>query len=170
MRPQDRLYAVILRSLLGLLIWWLLTEGRSDGLWFGVPVVVLAVALSLYLQPPVAWRLSFSGALAFWWFFSLRSLLAGLDVARRVLSRSMPIQPGSMTLQTELPAGAPRWLLAMTLSLLPGTLSVRLSDNQLLLHCLDLSQPVEDEFRLTELKISRLFVVKNSRFNDEVTE
>jgi len=90
-------------------------------------------------------------------FFLVRSVVAGLDVARRLLSPALPIHPGEITMTCYLPEGSPRWLLANTLSLMPGTLSVLLEDNSLLLHCLDTNQSVERDVRDCERRIAAVF-------------
>ena len=149
--------ALVLRLLLAAFCWWLISEGRVDSWVVGVPAVLAAVAFSFYLQPPSQYRLSLPGILAFWWFFTRQSLVAGMDVAKRILSPEMPIQPGEVTLELHLPEGAPRWLLAMTLSLLPGTLSVRLEEKSLVLHCLDIGEPVEVEVLNAERRVAAVF-------------
>ena len=84
-------------------------------------------------------------------------MAAGVDVARRLLSPRLPINPGYVSYTTSLPAGGPRWLLANVLSLLPGTLSVTLRGDQLELHCLDTALPVREDVARTELRITRMF-------------
>jgi len=154
---SNRYLAFVLRSLLAAFCWWLISEGRTDSWVVGGPAVLAAVAFSFCLQPPTHYRLSLSGLVAFWWFFTRQSLLAGMDVAKRILSPEMPIQPGEVTLELHLPEVAPRWLLAMTLSLLPGTLSVRLSGNHLVLHCLDVGEPIEVDVLNAERRVAAVF-------------
>lgn len=153
----DQYASWLLRSLLAAFCWWLITEGRIDSWVVGLPAVGLAVVFSFYLQPASGYRLSLPGILAFWWYFSRQSLVAGYDVAKRIISPEMPIQPGEVSLQLHLPAGAPRWLLAMTLSLLPGTLSVRLEGETLVLHCLDIGEPIEADVLTAERRVAAVF-------------
>ncbi|SFC01218.1 multicomponent Na+:H+ antiporter subunit E [Marinospirillum celere] len=153
----DRYLAWLIRGLLAAFCWWLISEGRNDSWVLGAPAVVLAVVFSFYLQPASGYRLSLPGILAFWWYFSRQSLVAGYDVAKRIISPEMPIQPGEVTLKLHLPAGAPRWLLAMTLSLLPGTLSVRFEGDSLVLHCLDIGEPVEVDVLTAERRVAAVF-------------
>lgn len=156
-RSRNYYLAFVLRFLLAAFCWWLLSEGRVDSWGIGLLAVLLAVAFSFSLQPPSQYRLSLPGILAFWWFFTRQSLVAGMDVAKRILSPEMPIEPGEVTLDLHLPEGAPRWLLAMTLSLLPGTLSVRLTGNRLTLHCLDIGEAVEVEVLNAERRVAAVF-------------
>lgn len=154
---RTRVSAFVVRLLLAVFCWWLISEGRTDSWLIGLPASLLAVLLSFYLQPPANYRLSFSGLLAFWWFFSRQSLVAGFDVAKRILAPEMPIQPGEVRVPVHLPEGAPRWLLAMTLSLLPGSLSLRFDGDELILHCLDITDPLEVEVLRTEKRIAAVF-------------
>ena len=149
----------MLRFLAVLLVWWILTDGETSALAFGVGVAVLVTLVSAVLFPRSSYRLVWHRVPGFLWFFSVQSAVAGLDVARRLLAPGLPIAPGLRTLQVHLPQGAPRWLLANILSLLPGTLSVRLQDNQLLLHCLDTGMPLEAQVRQVEGRIAALFGV-----------
>ena len=157
MQGTPRLKTVLARTLLAALIWWIISEGDSATWLVGVPAILLGVLLSLHLQPVLQYRISLPGLAVFWWFFSLRSLLAGLDIARRILSSKPDLQPGTLSIPLRLPEGAPRWLLAMTLSLLPGTVSLRFEDNALTLHCLDLRCDTENELRQAELKVAGVF-------------
>jgi multicomponent Na+:H+ antiporter subunit E len=142
------------------LVWWILTEGDPAGLWFGLAVTVLVTLASLRLFPPSGNRLNPARVLVFSAWFLGQSVAAGLDVTRRLLSPRMPIRPGRVTLTLLLPEGGPRWLLANTLSLMPGTLSVVIEGDLLELHCLDTTQPVEPSVRRAERHLARLFNVQ----------
>ncbi|XKH60036.1 Na+/H+ antiporter subunit E [Halomonas sediminis] len=145
------------RSIALFAVWWVLTLGDASGLGVGVVVAVLVAGLSLRLFPPSGYRLRPLGLLLFSGYFLSRSVVAGLDVARRVLSPALPVNPGEISLILGLPKGSPRWLLANTLSLMPGTLSVLLEGNRLTLHCLDTTVPVEQDVRETEKQVARVF-------------
>lgn len=145
------------------LAWWVMTEGDPSGLVPGAAIVVLVSILSCRLYPPSRYTLHPVGALAFAGFFIFRSVVAGMDVAGRLLSPSVPVNPGYLTVSTSLPAGSPRWLLANTLSLMPGTLSVRLEGVTLELHCLDLDLPIDEDVRSTERKVADVFGLKKAK-------
>ena len=145
------------RMTLLFLVWWVLTEGNLSGLAFGLAVVVPVAMVSVYLFPPGARRIRIVPFLLFVLFFLGRSVVAGIDVARRLLSPSLPANPGYLTFDLELPEGGPRWLLANALSLMPGTLSVTLAGARLDLHCLDTRDPVEEEVRAVERRVADVF-------------
>jgi len=145
------------RTALLLFAWWALTEGDRTAIVFGLVTAPAVAMLSLRFFPPASRRPRLLPALVFIGYFLLKSLAAGVDVARRLLSPRLPLNPGYLKYTTSLPAGSPRWLLANTLSLLPGTLSVTLRDSQLELHCLDTALPVREDVARTERRIAGMF-------------
>ncbi len=148
------------RLVLLLVIWWILS-GSTEDWWFGLPLAAAAAALSLWLTPPATYRLRLSRLPRFAGFFLGQSLLAGWDVARRTLSPRLPLRPELLSLPLGLPAGAPTWWLMLTISLLPGTLSVRLDRHRMLeVHCLDAGLDVAGSVQTTERHIARLFGVR----------
>ncbi|MDL0431456.1 Na+/H+ antiporter subunit E [Marinobacter sp. TBZ242] len=151
------LRAFCLRAGVFFLVWWVLTEGDPSGLWSGAVIVLIVALFSCTLYPPSSHALRPAAALAFAGYFTLRSVTAGLDVARRLLSPSIPLNPGYLLVKTSLPEGGPRWLLANTLSLMPGTLSVRLQGASLELHCLDLDLPIDEDVRAAERRVAGVF-------------
>lgn len=91
--------------------------------------------------------------------FLWESLAGGVDVARRILSPGMPLQPGLITLRLSLADEGARVLLALLVSLMPGTLAARLDGAALTLHALDLRLPIEAETRRIERLIAGLYGV-----------
>ena len=155
--PVSPVFVFLIRAITLFAIWWVLTLGDLDGLVFGAIVTALAAGYSIRLFPPSSYRLRPVGLLVFVGYFLSRSVVAGLDVARRLLSPALPVKPGEIRITLNLPKGSPRWLLANTLSLMPGTLSVLLEGDRLILHCLDTSAPVKEDVRATERQVARLF-------------
>ena len=149
--------ALALRGALFALLWWMLTEGRSDGWAVGLVFIVLALAVSLHVSPPMQYRLSTVGLLAYVGFFVVQSVRGGLQVAGLALRPRLALAPALMEVPLRLPPGPAVVLLVGTLSLLPGTLSVRLDGATLSLHVLDGRLPIEHEVRLAEDRIARLF-------------
>jgi multicomponent Na+:H+ antiporter subunit E len=70
----------------------------------------------------------------------------------------MPLNPDILRLPLILPPGAPTWWLMLTITLLPGTLSVRLhTDRVLEVHCLDADAGIAASVRRTERQLAELF-------------
>lgn len=145
------------RLLVASLLWWILTEGAEGSWYLGAPAVVLATAASLRWSGTSHYRVRLLGLLRFSTRFLASSLAAGFDVARRALAPSLPLDPALVSVRTQLPPGPPRWLLATTLSLVPGSLTVTASGDRLLLHSLDRALDIEAEVRGLERAIAALF-------------
>jgi multicomponent Na+:H+ antiporter subunit E len=136
--------------------WWAVAEGRAGGWGVALPTVLLAAALGAGLSPWPAGgvRLLALPRAAAW--FAGQALLGGLDVARRALAPSLPLAPGLVELTTRLPEGGARVLLADALSLLPGTLTVELDGDRLVVHALDAGAGLEAELRRVEARVAGL--------------
>jgi len=148
--------AVLWRSALFTLLWWVLTDGRADSWTVGSVSILAAVMLSLRLLPPVTTTVSRIGLLRFFGFFFVRSLRGGIQVAGLALHPRLALSPGIHEIALRLPEGIGRVLLANTLSLLPGTLSVELDGKRLCLHVLDDQAPTETEVRHAETRIAHM--------------
>lgn len=148
-----------------LALWWLFTGGVDalfgQGWYVGLPLALLAGYLHSRLsnQPntrkgtQVQWR----AVPYFLWYFLSRSLVAGLDVAKRTLSPNMGLNDSCVDYATELPEGAPRVFFMLLISLLPGTLAVREKEAAIRLHVLDNTQDIAGECARTEAVVARLF-------------
>jgi len=69
--------------------------------------------------------------------FFVALIRSNLDVARRVLTPSLPIRPGVVEVQTRLQSSLGRMLLANSITLTPGTLSIDIIGDRLLVHWID---------------------------------
>ena len=122
------------------LLLWLLLVGnlKSDEVLTGVLVALLVTVL-------FASRLGIFTGFRFSWLapvyiciylahFLLALLRANIDLARRVLSPSLPIRPQLVEITTGLKSPLGRMLLANTITLTPGTMTVDVLDDRLLVH------------------------------------
>lgn len=125
------------------LIFWLLLVGTLDRQEFvaGLLVAAAAAALAVGRAPILAgFRPSATAPLAFvaYLFWLLVALVrANADMARRVLSPSLPIRPAMVRISTSLRSDLGRLVLANSITLTPGTLSVDIEDDVLLVHWID---------------------------------
>lgn len=124
-------------AVMAALLWWVLAGGAALLEPLALLAIGLAAAASLLLPAgrPLALRPGALPGLA--GFFLRSSFLGGLDVARRALHPRLPVRPGFVTYRSELAHGPPLTLFMAVISLLPGTLSVRLEGRLLTLHVLD---------------------------------
>ncbi len=141
---SPRLSQYVVGFAAGMLLWVLLT-GTSDGqeLLAGVLVVAATMAVAgprlailggVRLVPSAAVAL-----VAYLGYFFYALVRANLDVARRVLSPSLPIRPAVVEVRTGLKSRLGRLLLANSITLTPGTLSVDVRGDRILVHWIDAS-------------------------------
>jgi multicomponent Na+:H+ antiporter subunit E len=69
--------------------------------------------------------------------FIIEMIKANLDVARRVISPSLPINPGIVKIKTRLKTDYAKMVLANSITLTPGTLSVDIVDDYIYIHWID---------------------------------
>jgi multicomponent Na+:H+ antiporter subunit E len=153
---RNRWLDTVSYSSIFLLLWWLLTDGAASSWWIGIPAVLLALVISFSLALPTIslW----SKLPGFLLFFFLHSLQGGMDVARRVFRRNMLIAPVLYEYTMRLPIGLPQVMMANSVGLLPGTLSVEIENNVLTVHVLDKHTDFKAELEAVERNIARMFV------------
>ncbi len=105
---------------------------------FGSMLAVLFSAEALAPHDPAASRLPFRPDLMAAFFFSvlIQSYIAGIELIGRMISGRY--RPGLIRIQTRLRSRLGRTLLANTISLIPGTLSVWMDGNHIYVHWFDL--------------------------------
>ena len=69
--------------------------------------------------------------------FIWKPILANLDVARRVLSPKIPLNPGIVKIKTDLKGDLGKLTLANSITLTPGTLSIDVDDEHIYVHTVD---------------------------------
>ncbi len=73
----------------------------------------------------------------YFFVFLVALLRSNFDMARRVLSPSLPINPGIVKFDTKLESDFQKMVLANSITLTPGTLSVDIIGNTLYVHWID---------------------------------
>lgn len=142
-------------SMAFLLFWlvWLLLVGSlaRDELIAGAVVAAVTALISRpYLHLLDALRLSPSALLSllrYLGYFFIALLRANVDLAYRVLSPSLPINPGMIEIRTRLASPLARMLLANSITLTPGTLTVDMDGDRLLIHCVNCPDQDADDLK-----------------------
>lgn len=140
---------------------WLALNGLSGWL-LGLLVSLAGGVAGAWLVPahPYPWRPH--RLLGFALFFVRASLAGGVDVAWRAMHPRLPIEPTWLEYPLSLPPGQPRTLMISVVSLLPGTLSADLKDDQLLVvH--GISGSPRQSVEALEKRISWLFSLDSDR-------
>lgn len=140
-------------------LWVLLTDLRLDALAFGVPAVLAGASLVFLLPPARHWRLSLRGAVVFVVWFAVQSVRGAWDVALRALSPRMRLRPGFRRYTPNLPPGTARIVFLNTITLLPGTLSVEVEGDAVVVHMLDTRADLQAELGALEARVAALFAL-----------
>lgn len=145
----------------GFLLLWLVLLGAGAGsLAAGVVASAAATWTSLTLLPAGVGRPSAPVLFVLALRFLRQSASAGLDVARRALDPRMPLNLGTVTCKTRLPPGPAQSAFAALTSLVPGTVPFGTDpEGSLLVHCLDVAQPVTAQMREEEALLCRVLGV-----------
>jgi multicomponent Na+:H+ antiporter subunit E len=148
---------MVLRALGFVVLWLTLTGGSPTDLVAGAVAALAATWASLRLLPsgtsqvrPMA-----LGQLAL--RFLQQSVVAGADVARRALDPQLPLSPGLVVYPVGLPPGPRRNMFTTLMSWLPGTMPTGSdASGGLLIHCLDVEQPVIAQLAAEEAMFARV--------------
>jgi multicomponent Na+:H+ antiporter subunit E len=138
---------------------WLVLMGKFElgDIWFVALFLAAATAISMYTVPPAQWVLRPLAVARFFPFFLLTSLRGGWDVAQRVFYRTVPIDPGFITIENNWDSRK-TLILVWIISLLPGTASTVIHENTIIVHVLDKKLPVEQEIQELKRRINDMFV------------
>ena len=83
---------------------------------------------------------AFITSIVFIFVFLFDLLKSNIDVAIRVLSPSLPINPGIVEVKTKLKSKFGRMLLANSITLTPGTLTVEVIEDSFFIHWIDVQE------------------------------
>ena len=141
------------------LAFWLMISGWAPAdLPVGIAAVVGATWVSLRFLPPLGSRYRLAAIASLAASFFRQSVVSG-GMWRGGPSRpNLRLQPGLVACPLRLPAGGKRSAFCALSSLMPGTLPTG-TDEQgaLLVHCLDMSQPVAANLKAEEQLFIRAF-------------
>ncbi len=82
--------------------------------------------------------------------FIIALINSNLDVARRVLTPSLPINPGIVKFKTKLTTNYSKMVLANSITLTPGTLTIDIVDDTFYIHWIDV-KTTDPEKAFTEI-------------------
>lgn len=121
-------------------LWWLLSgQTKPLLLGFGAASVALVVwfAHRMELVDRESHPVHLSGPLARFWTVLIREItVSNIDVVRAILSPRLPIQPHFLRVRTRQPTDLGKVILANSITLTPGTVTVDVQGDELLVHAL----------------------------------
>ena len=129
-----------------LFLFWLLLNGKLTfeviGLGLGITVLMGALEWKLFGYSPRQELRVLRKAPVFCAYLPVlfwEILKAGLVVGRDILFRRYRLTPTLVTFQTDLKTDFGKFLLANSITLTPGTITVQVEEDRLTVHCLDKS-------------------------------
>ena len=139
------------------LLWWALSAGEPGAWAWGLPAIV---ATALLMPSPGAWRWRFLAALTFLPHALWLSLCGGLQVAALACRRRLRLDTRVIEYPwQQLPEGPARLFMASLINLVPGTLTLRLTQDALHVHVLHYHDDTPWALDRLERRIARLYGV-----------
>lgn len=138
---------------------WGLSEGRLPHALAAFIIISMVTWSSLYCIRPGTWNIRWRELFGFIGFFIIETFLAGLDVAYRAFHPKLPLVPGIFSYTLQLPKPSSKVFFVWIVSLLPGTASVSLQENRVLIHVLDTRQFHRERFEAIEDRAARLLLI-----------
>jgi len=141
-----------------LMIFWLLLTGLeiqelAAGLIVSLLITLfLAKKITVFEDVKITFRSLYYG-LAYIFVFLFELVRSNFDVAFRVLHPKLPINPGIVKVKTKLRSKLGRIILANSITLTPGTLTVEIKDDFFYIHWIDVT--AKDIDRSTEIIIQK---------------
>ena len=153
-------YALTLKTCAFFLIWLLLSES-FDGLHMGMGICV-AFGVAWMNTERSSTRLSIRGWRMLWYFPWLvgRILQSGFHLSVLILHPDLPIDPKMIRHKTKLQDDGSIVLLGNSITLTPGTITVEVESQDLVVHAMDDSSANDVTSRRIEQRIDGLFIAK----------
>jgi multicomponent Na+:H+ antiporter subunit E len=153
----------VFRTVGFLILWMMLTGGNPTDLAAGAVAALAAAWTSLGLLPPGTSRVRPAALSRLALRFIRQSVVAGVDVARSALDPRLPLNPGFVVYPVGLSRGPARNMFTTLMSLLPGTVPTGSDEKgRLLIHCLDVEQPVAAQLAAEEAMFVRVIAETRS--------
>ncbi len=113
----------------------------------GVTALISILTISVFTccELPVLCPKSIFYMFVFLFTFLFELVKSNIDVARRVLTPSLPINPGVVKFKTNLKTNFSRMVLANAITLTPGTLSLDVIDDTFYIHWIDVKTTDPEE-------------------------
>jgi multicomponent Na+:H+ antiporter subunit E len=110
--------------------------------------LMLTVIIAHYVDYTMDYKLPFRLTVFLFVYvpvFVWQLLLANIDVAKRVLNPKLPLNPGFVSIHTNLKGDFARLMLANSITLTPGTLSVDVKGDTIYVHTVNVQGQTREE-------------------------
>lgn len=120
---------------------WLLWSGIYKPLLLGLGAVSVVITLIFAVRMKFFDHAEGLGRMAvrlpgYWLWLLKEILLSSIQVARVVLSPSLPIEPRTVKIMSQPGEELPQVILGNSITLSPGTITIDIDENELLVHCI----------------------------------
>lgn len=138
-----KLKGVLVIFVILLAFWLILNNSVSPAVLVSGGIIALAIAIGFCRECPVFNELkltprAFLYTLIYLVVFLGELIKANLDMASKVLSPSLPINPGIIRARTTLKSRMARLILANSITLTPGTFTIDIRGDELYIHCVNI--------------------------------
>lgn len=146
-------------------IWVLLNQKFTPEVLISGGVVAFVVGLIFCYSCDIYSDLKLNPKSILYWFIYIFVFIGELvksnfDVARRVISPKLPINPGIVEVKTKLKSKMGRMILTSSITLTPGTFTVELLDDRIFVHWLDVkSENIEEDTNMIVRKFEKYLEV-----------
>ncbi len=145
---------------MALLVSWVLWSGiyKPLLLWLGLFSCLLSVWLAQrmgFFRHPMSLR-TLLRLPAHWWWLLGEIIRSSVEVARVVLSPSLPISPTVVELTTTEATDVGKVILGNSITLSPGTVTIDVYQDRLLVHCLTQRSALQLQDPEVQRRIARL--------------
>jgi multicomponent Na+:H+ antiporter subunit E len=145
---------------MALLVSWVLWSGiyKPLLLWLGLFSCLLSVWLAQrmgFFRHPMSLR-TLLRLPAHWWWLLGEIIRSSVEVARVVLSPSLPISPTVVELTTTEATDVGKVILGNSITLSPGTVTIDVHQDRLLVHCLTQRSALQLQDPEVQRRIARL--------------
>lgn len=160
-----KLKSLIISILTLFVIWVLLNNNITPEVLISGGVVAFIVGLIFCYSCDIFSDLKLNPKAILYWFLYIFVFISELvksnfDVARRVISPKLPINPGFVEVKTELKSKLGRMILTNSITLTPGTFTVELTGDTIFIHWLDVkSDNIEEDTALIVHKFEKYLKV-----------
>lgn len=146
-----KIKSIIIISIILFIFWIILNNSVSPAIVITGALISIAIAIGFCKECNVFTELklspkSFLYTLIYLGVFLLELVKSNFDIAFRVLSPSLPINPGIISAKTTLKSKMGRLILANSITLTPGTFTVDIIGDELFIHCVNIKTEDQDEF------------------------
>ncbi|MDA3886219.1 MAG: Na+/H+ antiporter subunit E [Candidatus Delongbacteria bacterium] len=151
---MDKMLRIMFSTIMFTLFYfiWTGTKDLNNLLIMFALSLVVSIIFRNHLRSPLLNPKKIAYSIWYVLFLFIEIIKANLDVALRVIKPVIPINPGIVTVKTKLKTAMGRMILANSITLTPGTLTVDIDGDTLYIHWIDVTNM--DEKAATEKIVS----------------